>query len=201
MENVPTVQKHVDNLGAQISTLQKVLNPIIHGVVPETLTPLEQAQHYALLAYALDSIIFAHLKSTGTDHKGHPIMLELERIKASMAKIKRVQDGMSSEQDLESKQHSNSKIDKEAAARFIKHAIGSQASNTAGSTNKPNPDEYLMKMAKATEKSLKAKENPIELSSDDDSEPNQASAQPPAKDKTKKRRKEKDSSGSKKKKF
>lgn len=183
MENVPTVLTHVNNLNTQVSGLQKVLDPIIHGVVPDTLSPLEQAQHYALLAYALDSIVFAHLKSNGVEHKNHPIMIELERIKAIMAKIKRVQDG-----EAPSERPDHLKIDKEAAARFIKHAIGSQV-NTK---KKFDSDGYLEKMAKDSEEKLKAKANPIEVSDDEESAKTKAQ-EPPLEDGDKKRKKKKKS--------
>ena len=62
-------------------------------LVPRATCPPDQAQHYALLTYALDSVVFAQLKATGADLKGHPIMLELERVKALMDKIKRFEAG------------------------------------------------------------------------------------------------------------
>ncbi|KAF5092754.1 hypothetical protein D0Z03_002708 [Geotrichum reessii] len=173
MEKLPSVQKFSDNLTAQLAALKKNITPIVHGVIPESLAPLDQAQHYALLTYALDSIIFAQLKATGADLKGHPIMLELERVKTLMEKIKRFENG-----DLaEPTPKSNSKIDKQAAARFIKHAIGGSnvigndtTSSTRNAKSKPDPDNYLQKMAKAAEASRRAKESPVEISDDETTE-------------------------------
>ncbi|KAF5093751.1 hypothetical protein D0Z00_003886 [Geotrichum galactomycetum] len=184
MEKLPSVQKFSDTLAGHLAALKKNIAPIVHGVVPESLAPLDQAQHYALLTYALDSIVFAQLKATGTDLKGHPIMLELERVKALMDKIKRFETGDLSEPVPKS----NSRIDKQAAARFIKHAIG--GSNVIGNdttpraaARKPDPDSYLQKMAKAAEESKKAKASPVEIS---DNEPSSAKETTKSKKTTKK---------------
>jgi exosome complex protein LRP1 len=170
MEKLPSIQKLSDSLASQLAALKKNIAPIVHGVVPESLAPLDQAQHYALLTYALDSIVFAQLKATGADIKTHPIMLELERVKALMDKIKRFETGDLSEPVAKS----NSRIDKQAAARFIKHAIG--GSNVIGNdttpreaqaASKPDPESYLQKMAKAAENLKKAKSSPVEISDDE----------------------------------
>lgn len=57
MENIPTVQKHVDNLEAQITNLSSLLEPLLLEDV-DLMTPIQQADHYAVLSYALNSIIF-----------------------------------------------------------------------------------------------------------------------------------------------
>lgn len=180
MENIPTVRKHVDNLATQVPALQALLDPIVHGVVPASLSPLDQAQHYALLAYALDSVIFACLKSTGADTKEHPIMIELERIKAALARIKRVEEGG---EDKEEKRPA--RIDKEAAERIIAHGTGRKPRHTVfDKDGKMNPDEYLHKMAVESEKAREAKANPVEIS-DDDNNANQKPEEQPARKKAK----------------
>lgn len=188
MEKLPSVQKFSDNLAGQLAALKKNIAPIVHGVVPESLAPLDQAQHYALLTYALDSVVFTQLKATGADLKGHPIMLELERVKALMDKIKRFEAGDLSDPVAKS----NSRIDKQAAARFIKHAIGGSnvigndtTSRSAQAASKPDPDSYLQKMAKAAEKSKQAKASPVEISDD---EPSSAKESTKPKETTKSKR-------------
>lgn len=168
MENIPTVRKHVDNLAAQVPALQTLLDPIVHGVVPASLSPLEQAQHYALLAYALDSVIFAYLKSTGADTKEHPIMIELERIKVALGRIKRVEAGG---EDKEESQR-QPRIDKAAAERIIAHGTGRKPRHTVFDKDgkSVNPDEYLHKMAVESEKTREAKANPVEISDDNDND-------------------------------
>lgn len=190
MENVPTVQKHVDGLAAQVASLEVALKTSVNETLPETLTPMEQAEHYALLSYALNSIIFAYLKSTGTETKSHPIMLELERIKASLAKIKRVQEG---KEDKAEK-----RIDSDVAKRIITHSLGRRTVFKDEEDSSAKADAYLKRMAQESEDKIKAKENPVTLSDEDgDTAPTETSSKPP-KESDKKRKKSKKASSSKK---
>lgn len=167
MENIPTVKKHVAGLAAQVAALQNTLQPTVHGVSPETLTPMERAEHYALLSYALNSTLFAYLKSTGVDTKSHPIMLELERIKSILAKIKRVQEGGSSATN----DKPDRRVDTGVAQRIIKHSVGRKTVFKDGEKGSAvKADNYLSKLAKENEKRIEAQNNTVTVSDGDEHE-------------------------------
>lgn len=207
MENIPKVKQHADTLAYQVKNLESTLSPLIHSVNVDALSTYEQAEHYALLAYSLDSIIFAHLKNNGVETKGHPIMIELDRIKASMAKLKRVKDNKDGNAPLEPRVN-HSRVDKAAAKRIIQHTLGKPKHTIfadADNAGKPDPEDYLQRMAA----SVHAKANPIELSDDDDdddvveseSRVDKAAAKPVAKpvaEPARRKAKSKKNSGSKK---
>lgn len=118
MEQIPKVQKTVDKLSSEIDNLENLLSPHIDKHISEKKfnNAKERAEFYTFLAYSLDSILFAYLKSQGQDTANHEIMRELERVKSYMTKVK--QKG----EKLEKEQRTTS-VDKDAAQRIIKSAL------------------------------------------------------------------------------
>lgn len=57
MENIPKVQKYVNNLGKEVTSLESVIENLLSEDV-DSLSSIEQAEYYATVTYALDSILF-----------------------------------------------------------------------------------------------------------------------------------------------
>lgn len=142
MENLQKVKKLVSDLQKNVSSTKAQIEPVLTSVTPESLQPLEQAKHYALLAYSLDSLIFSYLKATGEETANHPITNELERIKRIMGTITKAEKTGPRPKKSTSAPERVSRIDSEAASRFIKHAIGSVKEPT-NAGKKPDPNQFL----------------------------------------------------------
>ncbi|VVT54459.1 uncharacterized protein SAPINGB_P004086 [Magnusiomyces paraingens] len=157
MESVPQVQKIVDGLGTQVDALKPLLEDLLTEDV-EDLSPLDQANHYAAITYALDAVIFAYLKSIGADPKNHPISTELQRVKATMTRLAAAKnkpgEGLSTS-SIPSTEPSRPRIDKEAAARFVKHSLGTGSSGAT--TNKNNSDAQATEFLKQMSQSIASK--------------------------------------------
>ncbi|CAN6604739.1 exosome complex protein Lrp1p [Trichomonascus vanleenenianus] len=138
MEQLPAIQSLIEQLDENITNLEEKISPFLENDVSATRfdSPLDQASYSTALAYALISILFSYLKATGEDTNNHPIMEELERVKSYMAKVKKAKSPQ--------EPGSGSKVDKEAAKRFIRHAIG------ASSESKVDVDSYLSNIAQQT---------------------------------------------------
>lgn len=91
MENVTKLQNSVSNLGSAITPLESLITDLLTTSKTDidSLSPIQQAEYYSTLTYALDSIIFAYLKSVGVDPKTHAIAGELDRVKVLMANLKK----------------------------------------------------------------------------------------------------------------
>lgn len=85
MESIEKVQQFLQSLDGSIDELENKLQPIITQSLQEVIAPIEdpieRIEVYNNYSYVLVSIIYAYLKSTGTDLTNHPIMKELERVK------------------------------------------------------------------------------------------------------------------------
>lgn len=152
MENVPAVQELVEKLDSQVDDLEEQLELLLSGPALSELAlqhsdPGDQAKIYMLYAYALSSILFARLKSSGVDTSKHPIMADLERIKAYMAKVKQATTG----------EHTHKKVvDQQAVNRIIKSAI-SQANfkdtETSGEVEQQTNSESVTPQKSSTPRS------------------------------------------------
>jgi exosome complex protein LRP1 len=119
MDNSEGVQTIIAKLDSEIDDLEEKLafyltGPELSELILQYESSDDQAKIYMLFAYALSSILFAHLKSSGIDTTNHPIMAELERIKSYMAKIRHATDGERSHKTV---------ADKRAVNRMIQSAI------------------------------------------------------------------------------
>jgi exosome complex protein LRP1 len=104
--------------------LEEQIYLLLTQSLPETLSELdtiEQAKLQTLLPYLIYDLVFVYLKTKGIDPKTHPVVGELDRIRGYFDKIS----------NAESSQTKRTTVDKEAAGRFIKHAIAqTEAHNT-----------------------------------------------------------------------
>lgn len=98
-------------------------------IATQGLDPLGRAKLCVAVGYAIDSVLFAYLKTRNVDTDSHVIMAELDRIKAYVAKVKEAmarkarQDGKSTgAQDAQRRG-----VDRDAANRIIRHDLHTQA--------------------------------------------------------------------------
>nr|XP_044993437.1 nuclear nucleic acid-binding protein C1D [Jaculus jaculus]XP_044993438.1 nuclear nucleic acid-binding protein C1D [Jaculus jaculus] len=78
----------------------------------QKLDPLEQAKVDLVSAYTLNSMFWVYLATQGVNPKEHPVKQELERIRVYMNKVKEITD-----------KRKAAKLDRGAAARFVKNAL------------------------------------------------------------------------------
>ncbi|KAI9675011.1 MAG: hypothetical protein M1817_001417 [Caeruleum heppii] len=120
------------NLEHSLDTLQSALQPLRAqplASIANKLPLLDQAKLYVLVTYAVESLIFSYLRLHGVDAKEHRVYRELIRTKQYFEKIKGVENPEATPG------RGSLVVDKEAAGRFIKHAL--QASNNLQTKPKP----------------------------------------------------------------
>lgn len=152
-------------LSASLDKLEAELNPLFEKPLADTLAglgPIEQARLQTLLPYVIYDLSFIQLKTHGVDPKSHPVIPELDRVRQYFEKIKKAED---------TAPRPNT-VDKDAAARFIKHAINSvqykksdppQDSATTSNNAAPVP-------VRVTEKMLEREKYLREMQERDDAE-------------------------------
>jgi exosome complex protein LRP1 len=111
----------VEDLEVNIDELTTTLAPLLSTPLSTTATSLpllDKAKLYVLAAYAIESLLFSTLQASGVDAKSHALFAELARLRTYFAKIKDIE-----ERAPGGAWESRSRVDKEAAARFIKHGL------------------------------------------------------------------------------
>ncbi|RKP07215.1 Sas10/Utp3/C1D family-domain-containing protein [Thamnocephalis sphaerospora] len=106
----------VENLSSTVGTIKAQLAPLLSSTYAETvskLAPAERAKFQVLLAYSANALFWAYLKTQGVSPNEHPVKLELQRVREYINKIK----------ETENPAKPTMTVDKEAAARFIKHHL------------------------------------------------------------------------------
>ncbi|KAJ3510750.1 hypothetical protein NLJ89_g4502 [Agrocybe chaxingu] len=151
-------------LTSAFDDLESQLEPLFTQTLPETLVglePIQQAKLQTALPYVIYDLIF--------NPRTHPVIGELDRIKQYFDKI----------QNAENPPAKRADIDKDAAARFIKHAIAqSQWKKTAAeeaqecdANNASTSTSTSLKPAipaKVTSKMLERKQYEEELKAQDE---------------------------------
>ncbi|KAH0565185.1 hypothetical protein GP486_001431 [Trichoglossum hirsutum] len=116
----------IDRLEAQIDDLRDVLEPLLVTPLSHSaakLPLLDKAKLYVLVTYAIESLVFSILKLDGVNSKEHPVFRELARVRQYYEKIKQVESSGTKRDNLT--------LDKEAANRFIKHALAGNEKHSA----------------------------------------------------------------------
>jgi len=111
--DLPTL---VEDLEANIDELTSLLAPLLSKSLSRTastLPLLDKAKLHILAAYAIESLLFSSLLTSGQDAKSHAIFNELGRLKGYFGKLK----------DAEQTPESRIRVDKEAVGRFIRHGL------------------------------------------------------------------------------
>jgi len=111
------VQELIEDLGGNLDDLEASLAPLLNTALSTStskLPLLDKAKLYVLATYAIDSVLFSLLKLNGTDVKNHPVVAEISRVKSYFNKIKEAETGPAQR---------TTQLNKDAAARFIKHGL------------------------------------------------------------------------------
>jgi len=111
------VQDLVEDLTGNIDDLETSLSPLLNSALSAStskLPLLDKAKLYILATYALDSVLFSYLRLNGADLKSHPVAQEIARVRTYFQKIKEAEMGPAQR---------SATLDKNAAARFIKHGL------------------------------------------------------------------------------
>lgn len=121
MDDDNNVADLLEELGDNIDDLETVLKPLLNAKslqsLNKTLAPLERAKILTWLTYAIETILFSHIRLSGAkDPKSHPIMTELKRIQQYMQKVALVENP-------DVGKRTNLTLNKEAAGRFIKAGL------------------------------------------------------------------------------
>ncbi|EJU00073.1 hypothetical protein DACRYDRAFT_23587 [Dacryopinax primogenitus] len=111
--------------------------PLLELPLADTLQQLDNLHSAKLevsLAYAIHDLLWMYLKIKGVDANGHPVVQELTRLKAYFKKIQDAENQPAEQRKLA--------VDKDAAARFINHALSAarklqDADEEAKTTNEP----------------------------------------------------------------
>jgi exosome complex protein LRP1 len=111
----------VEDLEVNIDELTTTLAPLLSTPLSTTATSLpllDKAKLYVLAAYAIESLLFSTLQASGVDAKSHALFAELARLRTYFAKIKDIE-----ERAPGGAWEGRARVDKDAAARFIKHGL------------------------------------------------------------------------------
>jgi exosome complex protein LRP1 len=185
----------VEDLEVNIDELTTTLSPLLSTPLSTTATSLpllDKAKLYVLAAYAIESLLFSTLQASGADAKSHALFAELARLRTYFAKIKDIE-----ERAPGGAWEGRARVDKEAAARFIKHGLSGnerydreRAERTAREkaraaekaralVNRKFDDDAVATVEKTTPKKRGADEHDEE--SDDDVDADAAETTPAAK--------------------
>ena len=137
----PDVRPHLKALKASISSLESALQPLLKPTSGSSLSEiasklplLDKAKLNVTLAYSIHSILFSALRLNGVEAKEHPVFTtELARCRQYFEKIEKAERRGAAGSGAAPRP----RIDKAAAARFVKHGITSGAWRDSG--KKPSP--------------------------------------------------------------
>ena len=119
MDDTANVVDLLEELGDNIDDLETALEPLLKtpiSTLSKNLAPLEKAKLLTWLTYAIETILFSHIRLNGTeDPKSHPVMTELKRIQQYMQKVHQAENPVGKRENLS--------LNKEAAGRFIKAGL------------------------------------------------------------------------------
>ncbi|KAI9142989.1 Sas10/Utp3/C1D family-domain-containing protein [Paraphysoderma sedebokerense] len=113
----------LDTLSTSLENVKRHLEPLLSSPLNETLSKLDnldKAKCEVMLAYTIGSLFYVYLKTQGIPTKDHQIMKEMGRIQSYFKKIKTV----------EGSDKAKMRLEKEAAGRFIKHALAGNESQS-----------------------------------------------------------------------
>ncbi|KAI4226982.1 MAG: hypothetical protein L6R36_002728 [Xanthoria steineri] len=111
-------------LDDDIDELEETLAPVTKhalGDAASKLPLLDKAQLYILVTYAIESVLFSYLRLNGIDAREHAVFRELTRVKQYFQKVEDIEKMGSRRENLS--------LDKAAAGRIIKHALGNNQHN------------------------------------------------------------------------
>ncbi|MCJ1274504.1 hypothetical protein MMC21_002300 [Puttea exsequens] len=107
----------IELLDDNVDDLEDALAPLLGNALSDVASKMplmDRAQLYVLVTYAIESVLFSYLRLSGVNAKEHPVFRELTRVKQYFEKIKLAESAGATPK---------AKLDKQAAGRFIKHAL------------------------------------------------------------------------------
>lgn len=143
MERIDEVRKFVKALDAQTLALSIQLEPILKKSLEELLvsvaglSPVDRIPILNNFTYTLIAVIFSAMKAQGINTDTHPIMKELDRVKASMARYKELQLHTTNKDQAE-------KDEAERAREFLQNALGVKGS-LGGAVNASSAEPAISK--------------------------------------------------------
>ncbi|KAF8625209.1 hypothetical protein AX15_005513 [Amanita polypyramis BW_CC] len=156
------VKARLATLASSVDDLDELLEPLFAQSLPEsimTLEPMQQAKLQTVLPYLIYDLIFIYLKARGVDPKSHPVVTELDRVKQYFGKITGAEKSENKEP--------TTKIDKEAAGRFIKNAIAQASKQRVQNESTPASSTSTHVPLKVTSKMLARAEHGRQLKDED----------------------------------
>ena len=119
------MEKALQDLLASLGQTEAALQPFFEAggkdaiaEVREKHGPKEAAEVQLAMAYTVNALFFAYLKTQGIDPQSHPVKEELGRVKGYMKKLKEAVA------ETEAKTGSALRLNKDAASRFIMAGLG-----------------------------------------------------------------------------
>ncbi|XP_070571374.1 nuclear nucleic acid-binding protein C1D-like [Ptychodera flava] len=145
----PEINEALVAFESSLQDIDGILKPLLEtplSDIEEKVTdPLERAKLDLVSAYSMNAMFWIYLTTQGINPKEHPIKQELDRIRNYMNKVKEITDKKKAP-----------KLDKKAAARFIKSSLSvdkleekeSSSGNPDSSKRKHNGDSKKKKKKK-----------------------------------------------------
>lgn len=133
MDGEERLPELLGNLDTQLDSLSGALEPLLNQPLSQTaskLPLLDGAKLNVLTAYTLYTLVFNALKLNGVDAQAHPVYKELARVKEYFKRITEAEHkGAGSASTTAKRGQPTSRVDKEAAARFVRHGLAGNHSN------------------------------------------------------------------------
>eukprot|EP00047_Mylnosiga_fluctuans_P004040 m.232398 g.232398 ORF g.232398 m.232398 type:complete len:147 (+) comp12350_c0_seq1:218-658(+) len=115
------VSGSVSTFEAALNEVERHLQPLLEKSPSEVNAQLDSFERSKLeltMAYTINSLFWMYLTTQGLSAKDYAVKDELERIRTYMKKIKDAEENQSDP---------NPRLNKEAAARFLKNALNQQS--------------------------------------------------------------------------
>jgi len=138
-EMTEEMRSDIVSLDETITNIEQTLAPFFKTPCKETLSKLselEAAKLQVAMAYAINTLIFLYLKTEGVSPSDHPVKAELDRIRSYFKKVK----------DLSEKENPSKRtlvVNKDAAARFINHALNENPTDQQQQPQQTHNDENI----------------------------------------------------------
>ncbi|EEC00825.1 nuclear nucleic acid-binding protein C1D [Ixodes scapularis] len=111
----PELKDRAQNFHSALKKVQDILKPFLVSSLDDStneLLPLDKARLDLTILYAMNSLFWMYLSTTGEDPKQHGVRRELERIKEYMVRARQIADKAKAP-----------KLDQGAAQRFVRNSL------------------------------------------------------------------------------
>ncbi|CAL8367892.1 unnamed protein product [Gadus morhua 'NCC'] len=109
------IQEQLTGFESSVGVINSMLQTMVsmpRNDLLQKLDPLDQAKLDLMSAYTLNSLFWMYLVTRGQNPREHGVKQELERIRGVMTRVKDITDRKKA-----------ARLDKGAAARFLRHAL------------------------------------------------------------------------------